>query len=87
MHQLSPKTISIHALLAESDIEHLLIINDTSDISIHALLAESDQRQQRVVDRPQAFLSTLSLRRATISTTRKIYTHIISIHALLAESD
>ena len=36
---------------------------------------------------PSPFLSTLSLRRATPSSTRKFTNIIISIHALLAESD
>ena len=58
------QSISIHALLAESD-EHLLIINDTSIISIHALLAESDILQISAIFSGSAFLSTLSLRRAT----------------------
>ena len=35
-------------------------------ISIHALLAESDNGSRRRTYRPNAFLSTLSLRRATI---------------------
>ena len=35
-------------------------------ISIHALLAESDPRRLATVDSAQVFLSTLSLRRATI---------------------
>ena len=57
-------TISIHALLAESD--------NTADqearkrlISIHALLAESDCECLMALNRPLRFLSTLSLRRAT----------------------
>ena len=57
-------SISIHALLAESDII-LCNVDQLFDISIHALLAESDgvtfDSRQRVL----AFLSTLSLRRAT----------------------
>ena len=57
--------ISIHALLAESDgisrVKRLL----PSWISIHALLAESDPRIALMVGKPPAFLSTLSLRRAT----------------------
>ena len=44
MHQLSPKTedISIHALLAESDLSVLHNFRPLQ-ISIHALLAESDK--------------------------------------------
>ena len=123
--------ISIHALLAESDVV-LLGVKSTSKISIHALLAESDykrtsnghcldnfyprspcgERQNSLVtlvfqipyfyprspcgERPFLvqlgcksflFLSTLSLRRATTSSTRSQPGKPISIHALLAESD
>ena len=44
MHQLSSKAenISIHALLAESDLEQSASYNAYLEISIHALLAESD---------------------------------------------
>ena len=63
------------------------IIGRTWDISIHALLAESDQPRSRKTDRLPPFLSTLSLRRATIVATYDILVRIISIHALLAESD
>ena len=38
-----------------------------TEISIHALLAESDRRRTYQQGEEQAFLSTLSLRRATIS--------------------
>ena len=56
-------------------------------ISIHALLAESDtwQRGSRITY--VEFLSTLSLRRATVSSPTVIVILRISIHALLAESD
>ena len=56
--------ISIHALLAESD----LIsdeVNANNVISIHALLAESDCLVLHPLVTRHAFLSTLSLRRAT----------------------
>ena len=59
------KRISIHALLAESDSRrsyHLLPTN----ISIHALLAESDPIFREINARRSIFLSTLSLRRATL---------------------
>ena len=58
--------ISIHALLAESD--HFATLKFVNPyISIHALLAESDGIQpQRAVLMPP-FLSTLSLRRATLT--------------------
>ena len=57
--------ISIHALLAESDVtihQHI----HSSVISIHALLAESDKDAARQLDKLTEFLSTLSLRRATL---------------------
>ena len=57
--------ISIHALLAESDSE----INTRGSkkmISIHALLAESDLFRQNYECFKWIFLSTLSLRRATM---------------------
>ena len=61
----SRTAISIHALLAESDsvCPHT---RQHDAISIHALLAESDQEQHDSASSHQQFLSTLSLRRATI---------------------
>ena len=56
--------ISIHALLAESDPRHQRQ-HQHRKISIHALLAESDCSRLSQPSRPPAFLSTLSLRRAT----------------------
>ena len=56
-------------------------------ISIHALLAESDQANLRRNQHQRKFLSTLSLRRATLSGSTKPRARRISIHALLAESD
>ena len=59
--------ISIHALLAESD-SASGTLSDTSDvISIHALLAESDLFEYIQAGTGILFLSTLSLRRATVS--------------------
>ena len=78
--------ISIHALLAESDIIPISMCV-TASISIHALLAESDQSPNRKMGRLQPFLSTLSLRRATDHSVTLIPHQQISIHALLAESD
>ena len=79
--------ISIHALLAESDFHLFASSGVDFAISIHALLAESDP--PRVVREPTAtgFLSTLSLRRATVGQKRLRQKLAISIHALLAESD
>ena len=56
--------ISIHALLAESDPRSRWVPRHTQ-ISIHALLAESDGKLAAVITGNGAFLSTLSLRRAT----------------------
>ena len=56
--------ISIHALLAESDVDGM-IDRAAYDISIHALLAESDDAADAKAAVEAEFLSTLSLRRAT----------------------
>ena len=56
--------ISIHALLAESDLR-VLDGSKSSVISIHALLAESDFIYMLLLVSILPFLSTLSLRRAT----------------------
>ena len=78
--------ISIHALLAESD-----VIIPTPPvmipISIHALLAESDVSIIQLIECGLIFLSTLSLRRATERPQAGYHSRAISIHALLAESD
>ena len=57
--------ISIHALLAESDVLTDNVSSGGKIISIHALLAESDDSAQLVNGGAPLFLSTLSLRRAT----------------------
>ena len=59
------RNISIHALLAESDADNGDAGNGCDAISIHALLAESDYWLPVRHSRTEAFLSTLSLRRAT----------------------
>ena len=56
-------------------------------ISIHALLAESDASIALNACCRRGFLSTLSLRRATVLCYQCFYADLISIHALLAESD
>ena len=78
--------ISIHALLAESDTMDGRAHN-ISGISIHALLAESDFLRTRAGPIFPRFLSTLSLRRATLMWYQCNTVVKISIHALLAESD
>ena len=78
--------ISIHALLAESDLR-VLDGSKSSMISIHALLAESDYTMTTTICTALRFLSTLSLRRATNDAINGCNPDFISIHALLAESD
>ena len=56
-------------------------------ISIHALLAESDLFVALFSRGSTIFLSTLSLRRATVYLASQTFDIDISIHALLAESD
>ena len=58
--------ISIHALLAESDLLEELSDPAKMAISIHALLAESDVAKSYLLSVVALFLSTLSLRRATL---------------------
>ena len=60
------QNISIHALLAESDHDTTSLMKCQAKISIHALLAESDFMIESNAPTPTVFLSTLSLRRATI---------------------
>ena len=62
----SQKPISIHALLAESDINSRADNVKRHEISIHALLAESDNQPGKPNKLAGLFLSTLSLRRATV---------------------
>ena len=62
---LDGASISIHALLAESDITGLGVGLYLVTISIHALLAESDAETAKTSNADTRFLSTLSLRRAT----------------------
>ena len=83
-----PAGISIHALLAESDLINTYHRIFGEGISIHALLAESDSRKKKNNPANQTFLSTLSLRRATTwHSVEYSFGKSISIHALLAESD
>ena len=79
--------ISIHALLAESDAPQPPQGESSIKISIHALLAESDFTSVVSSAGTTGFLSTLSLRRATLRQNYECFQWIISIHALLAESD
>ena len=62
----APPQISIHALLAESD-NARPETRQPCVISIHALLAESDACIMTIITCIVSFLSTLSLRRATVA--------------------
>ena len=74
-------TISIHALLAESD-NAPAVLQRIFAISIHALLAESDQCRTRCAARSSVFLSTLSLRRATFFDTVQIVVIVVFLSTL-----
>ena len=65
----------------------IVIVVVCTVISIHALLAESDSPKMKIPWAFLEFLSTLSLRRATILFVTDSTAQGISIHALLAESD
>ena len=66
----------------------IAVMTDAQSISIHALLAESDcGRWSTLPIDTVKFLSTLSLRRATVVIPGPAVMIPISIHALLAESD
>ena len=69
------KRISIHALLAESDLADTMLHTENS-ISIHALLAESDLFEYIQAGTGILFLSTLSLRRATLVGVGRMNNHI-----------
>ena len=64
MHQFSPKTISIHALLAESD--PTASRRKTTDVNFYPRSPCGERQMSGATSRIfRAFLSTLSLRRAT----------------------
>ena len=78
--------ISIHALLAESDVEE--VSGDTWTRDFYPRSPCGERRHVKQTFRAKlVFLSTLSLRRATISPPVDTSSVNISIHALLAESD
>ena len=84
--RLLPTWISIHALLAESDDNYIYNVS-IGNISIHALLAESDGSVQVSGVPSSVFLSTLSLRRATLLYAMGHHRHCDFYPTLLAESD
>ena len=79
--------ISIHTLLAESDVCICRIYSSAYCISIHTLLAESDVSMMTRSISYQQFQSTPSSRRVTTTIQQTIADKGISIHTLLAESD
>ena len=84
--QVPGYTISIHALLAESDLT--IMLYDTSAlIFLSTLSLRRATFDTLSALAPEEFLSTLSLRRATWLRCWQLAARDISIHALLAESD
>ena len=78
--------ISIHALLAESDFDSGTMVPAEKNFYPRSPCGERPNRRELLL-RYQVFLSTLSLRRATVRYPWTPLTSTISIHALLAESD
>ena len=78
--------ISIHALLAESDPRIATIRRQTANFYPRSPCGER-RKMQKKNETAKKFLSTLSLRRATLFDSFDVQPLPISIHALLAESD
>ena len=78
--------ISIHALLAESDVKFNVSGSAISDFYPRSPCGERHKIKIKFLLVPE-FLSTLSLRRATTLANNPPFEKFISIHALLAESD
>ena len=79
--------ISIHALLAESDLKRLRWLIDFIIFLSTLSLRRATSANPFPITSPTTFLSTLSLRRATVGAPEGADPWYISIHALLAESD
>ena len=79
--------ISIHALLAESDIERYIYEGHNHTISIHALLAESDCGPLMPLRMRSDFYPRSPCGERLNSAYGALDGASISIHALLAESD
>ena len=79
-------TISIHALLAESDVVHALKLANAM-LFLSTLSLRRATNAHLYYHSRGLFLSTLSLRRATVRVYELVWGVSISIHALLAESD
>ena len=79
--------VSIHALLAESDIfQGPSLVRHGVGFYPRSPCGERPFRSPRIA-LMVGFLSTLSLRRATLTILHEDLFHVVSIHALLAESD
>ena len=83
---MSIMDISIHALLAESDLG-ADTLRDHADISIHALLAESDIAALHFLSQIRHFYPRSPCGERPLKGSLERAVLIISIHALLAESD
>ena len=79
--------ISIHALLAESDLTNISLPEPCYMISIHALLAESDRTPTTVVTLICISIHALLAESDSAQGASNQTAQQISIHALLAESD
>ena len=79
--------ISIHALLAESDLPPPISCFSLSSISIHALLAESDWAWTGGLSYERYFYPRSPCGERPQTATKWASSAKISIHALLAESD
>ena len=80
-------TISIHALLAESDVNDAINGCNPDFISIHALLAESDVAPLLATGGPRYFYPRSPCGERLHYDNYNLHCVEISIHALLAESD
>ena len=79
--------ISIHALLAESDLSNTVLFESPICISIHALLAESDASRAVTTSAARYFYPRSPCGERPEAEDSYKDTVTISIHALLAESD
>ena len=79
--------ISIHALLAESDLAGQKLVKTNTGISIHALLAESDHAPSRRPCPRSNFYPRSPCGERQAAAKAQAKKKQISIHALLAESD
>ena len=83
----SLEDISIHALREESDCRSCAKAHGADGISIHALREEGDGMGTVGLTTPLPFLSTPSVRRATLLPESAFGRQHISIHALREEGD